>query len=74
MRDDFHHLMAAFSALDPDGNGFIDAQTMKNLMQTLGEPMSDEAINIMMSACCDDENRIYYEDYAYLLAGDGRVV
>lgn len=72
MRDDFHRILSAFHALDPEGNGYIPADTMKRLMSENGEPMSEEEINIMMAACCDDDGKICYENYAYLLAGDGR--
>lgn len=72
MRDDFHRILSALVALDPERNGYIPADTMKRAMCDHGDSMSEEEINIMMAACCDDDGKIYYEDYAYLLAGDGQ--
>lgn len=72
-RDDYHRLLRAFRAFDPDKRGWINADVLKNLMLTRGEPYSSEEVNHMLSVAVDeDTGKIYYEDYAMLLATDGR--
>eukprot|EP00951_Prasinocladus_malaysianus_P030290 scaffold284460_cov50-Prasinocladus_malaysianus.AAC.1 len=72
-RDDYHRLMRAFRAFDPEKRGWINADYLKNLMLTRGEQFTPDEVNHMLSVAVDeDTGRIYYEDYAMLLATDGR--
>eukprot|EP00873_Tetraselmis_striata_P006582 jgi/Tetstr1/426846/TSEL_017060.t1 len=72
-RDDYHRLLRAFKFFDPEKRGWIPADYLKNLMLTKGEVFSSDEVNHMLSAAVDeDTGRIYYEDYAMLLATDGR--
>ncbi|KAK9808641.1 hypothetical protein WJX72_001102 [[Myrmecia] bisecta] len=72
-RADYHLLMRAFRAFDPDKTGWIDAEVLKNLLLSKGEVFNgQEAGNMLGCAVDGDSGRIYYEDYAYVLATDGR--
>mmetsp|Transcript_39859 Transcript_39859/g.88609 ORF Transcript_39859/g.88609 Transcript_39859/m.88609 type:complete len:166 (+) Transcript_39859:163-660(+) len=73
-RDDYHTLLRAFRAFDPEGRGFIDAEVLRTLMSSRGEPMTDEEVNRMLANAADDNGRVYYEDYAQRLANDGRKI
>lgn len=59
-------------AFDPDGKGYIEGATFKNLLMTRGDAFRSEEADAMLAAAMDDESgRIYYEDFAELLANDG---
>mmetsp|Transcript_28915 Transcript_28915/g.53124 ORF Transcript_28915/g.53124 Transcript_28915/m.53124 type:complete len:166 (-) Transcript_28915:183-680(-) len=71
-RDDYHSLLRAFRAFDPEGKGYIEVDQIKLIITTKGEPMTDDEVNKMVNFAADDQGRIYYEDYAQKLTTDGR--
>ena len=72
-RDDYHRLIRAFRAFDTDQKGWINADLMKNLMLSRGDQFTADEVNHLLSVAVDeDTGKIYYEDYAMLLATDGR--
>eukprot|EP00877_Chromochloris_zofingiensis_P007978 jgi/Chrzof1/3433/Cz12g25080.t1 len=73
-RDDYHTLMRAFRACDEESKGFVDYEQFKTLLTSGADALSMEEANLMVSFAADDMGRIYYEDYAYQLATDGRTV
>ncbi|PNW72406.1 hypothetical protein CHLRE_16g676645v5 [Chlamydomonas reinhardtii] len=73
-RDDYHTLLRAFRAFDPDGRGFIDAESFKSLLTGKGEALSEDELAKMMTVAADGEGKIWYEDYAQRLANDGRTI
>lgn len=74
VRDDYHTLMRALKALDPDGRGYIEAELLRSLLTTCEDGLSPEEINNMISMSADDEGRVLYQEYALKLATDGRLV
>ena len=67
----FHHGVP--QAFDPEGKGYIEGSFLKNLLQTRGDAFRDDEADAMVAAAMDAESgRIYYEDFAELLANDGR--
>ena len=102
IRDDYHKLMRAFKALDPEKKGFISAELFSNLLSSRGEAFStaetgamlryvvnsmniwwtayvepDTVLNARCYCSCASEaatGKVYYEDYAYKLATNGRKV
>ncbi|GIL86092.1 hypothetical protein Vretimale_13887 [Volvox reticuliferus] len=74
LRDDYHTLLRAFRAFDPEGRGFIEAETLRTLLSGRGEPMTEEELNRMMVVAGDEQGRVWYEDYAQRLANDGRTI
>ncbi|GBG61803.1 hypothetical protein CBR_g23763 [Chara braunii] len=67
-------LLRAFRALDKEDNGYIEPEAFKEIMTTKGEIFSPEEMEAALSVAADkDTGVIYYEDYAALLAQDGRI-
>ncbi|OQS05675.1 hypothetical protein THRCLA_20558 [Thraustotheca clavata] len=61
-------LLAAFRVLDPEKKGYIDADTMKELLMTKGTPFREKELEGFMHVAKDmDTVKIYYEDYISLL-------
>uniref|UniRef100_A0A7R9VK45 EF-hand domain-containing protein n=1 Tax=Chlamydomonas euryale TaxID=1486919 RepID=A0A7R9VK45_9CHLO len=73
-RDDYHTLLRAFRAFDPDGKGFIMAEQLKAALGTKGEALSEDEANKMLAFAADDDGKIFYEDYAAKMAKDGRSI
>mmetsp|Transcript_21557 Transcript_21557/g.59759 ORF Transcript_21557/g.59759 Transcript_21557/m.59759 type:complete len:165 (-) Transcript_21557:605-1099(-) len=71
-RDDYHTLTRAFRALDPEGKGYVDADHIRTLMSSRGEPMTEEEVNKMLGFAVNEDGKLIYEDYAQKLATDGR--
>ncbi|DBA68249.1 hypothetical protein WJX79_008784 [Trebouxia sp. C0005] len=75
IRDDYHKLMRAFRALDPERKGYIDAELFGSLMSARGEAFSTQETGTMLSCAAEAASgKVYYEDYAYKLATNGRKV
>ena len=64
-------IVKAFQVLDVDKKGYLEAEELQRLMTTYGEKFSSEEVKEMLTAAVDVEmGRVYYEDYAELLASD----
>ena len=48
IRDDYHKLMRAFRALDPEKNGYIDAQIFGTLLSSRGEAFNSAETSTML--------------------------
>ena len=73
-RDDYHTLMRAFKALDPDSRGYINAEQLRVLLTSCDDALSQDEMNSMISTAADDQGRVMYQEYALKLATDGRAV
>mmetsp|Transcript_47809 Transcript_47809/g.116388 ORF Transcript_47809/g.116388 Transcript_47809/m.116388 type:complete len:164 (+) Transcript_47809:245-736(+) len=64
-------IVRAFQVLDVDKKGYLEAEELQRLVTTHGEKFSAEEVKEMLTAAVDAElGRIYYEDYAELLAAE----
>mmetsp|Transcript_21702 Transcript_21702/g.51481 ORF Transcript_21702/g.51481 Transcript_21702/m.51481 type:complete len:160 (-) Transcript_21702:82-561(-) len=64
-------ILAAFQALDVEKKGYIEAEQLQLLITTYGEKFSPEEVKDMMTVAVDaEQGKIFYEDYAELLAAD----
>ena len=64
-------LLQAFRVFDPEGNGYIEAHRMRDLLITKGTPFREKEIDAFMSVAKDLETgHIYYEDYVAHLTAD----
>ncbi|KAL1484241.1 hypothetical protein MTO96_032687 [Rhipicephalus appendiculatus] len=58
----------AFKVFDRDGNGFITATELRDVMTTLGEKLMDEEVDEMIRAAdMDGDGQINYEEFAALM-------
>ncbi|WIA41851.1 hypothetical protein OEZ86_009177 [Tetradesmus obliquus] len=73
-RDDYHTLLRAFKALDPDNTGYIEADTLEQLLGSCEDALSPEELNNMLSVSADDQGRVLYQEFALRLATDGRPI
>eukprot|EP00882_Tetradesmus_deserticola_P018936 GHRQ01020359.1.p1 GENE.GHRQ01020359.1~~GHRQ01020359.1.p1 ORF type:complete len:180 (-),score=47.90 GHRQ01020359.1:289-828(-) len=73
-RDDYHTLLRAFKALDPDNTGYIEADKLEQLLGSCEDALSREELNNMLSVSADDQGRVLYQEYAIRLATDGRPI
>eukprot|EP00955_Chlamydomonas_euryale_P049089 354173-Chlamydomonas_euryale.AAC.8 len=62
-RDDYHTLLRAFRAFDPDGKGFIMAEQLKAALGTKGEALSEDEANKMLAFAADDDGKIFCESW-----------
>ena len=62
--DHEQEIKEAFKVFDQDGNGFIDTAELRHMMTTLGETLTDEEVDEMMSvADIDQDGRVSYEEF-----------
>lgn len=72
-RDNEEKIMRAFRAFDPEGKGYIEGEYLKNILMTRGDSFRPKEAQEMLAAAVEESSgRIYYEDFAALLANDGR--
>jgi Ca2+-binding EF-hand superfamily protein len=73
-RDNEQTIARAFRAFDPHGHGFVEAEHMKKLLATQGDAFDETEVEAMMEAAVEpgSNGKIYYEDFAAILASDGR--
>lgn len=58
-------IMCAFQFFDKDGNGFIEAKELKEILTNLGDCMTDEQISQMIEvADVDKDGQINYKEFA----------
>lgn len=61
-------MRAAFKVFDIDGNGFIDAQELRQTMHDLGEELSERDISAMIrSADKNGDGKIDYEEFILMM-------
>ncbi|EKX49434.1 hypothetical protein GUITHDRAFT_85790 [Guillardia theta CCMP2712] len=64
-------ILMAFQALDVDKKGYLEADELERLITSYGEKFSEEEVKEMIIAAVDPEtNKVYYEDYAEMLASE----
>ncbi|XP_064622998.1 calmodulin-alpha-like [Lineus longissimus] len=58
----------AFKVFDRDGHGYITVAELKRVMTTLGEKMTEEEVNEMISeADVDGDGKVDYEEFAEMI-------
>jgi Ca2+-binding EF-hand superfamily protein len=60
-RDDYHILIRAFRAFDPEGKGYVLAEQIRAALQSKGEPLTDDELSRMVGFAADENGRIYCE-------------
>ena len=61
----------AFRVFDKDGNGYITTEELRHVMTTLGEVMSNEEVDEMISeADVDGDGQVNYEEFVKMMIGD----
>jgi len=48
---------------DKDGNGFISSAELRHLLTTLGEKLTDDEVEQLMSGHEDSQGNVHYEDF-----------
>lgn len=61
--------LEAFRVFDRDGSRVIRASELKNIMMTLGEPMSEEEVDELLKLANQDEGMIDYEEFVRSIFG-----
>ena len=75
IRDSKETIMRAFMAFDKQGLGYINAEDFKSILETTGDQFTGEELRDFMASAVDKETEnIDYEQYARLLADDGRAI
>ncbi len=75
VRDSKETIMRAFMAFDKQGLGYINAQEFQGILESTGDQFTEEELKDFMAAAADKETgNIDYEQYARLLADDGRAI
>ena len=49
IRDDYHKLLRAFRAFDPEGKNFLEAETLKGIVMGRGEAFSSQEASNMLA-------------------------
>ena len=49
IRDDYHKLLRAFRAFDPEGKNFLEAETLKGIVMGHGEAFSSQEASNMLA-------------------------
>jgi len=61
-------MRAAFKVFDKNGDGYVNANELRQVMKTLGEVMTDEEIDEMIKeADIDGDNRINYDEFSKVM-------
>ena len=62
--DSEEEILEAFRIFDKDGNGFISAAELRHVLTNLGESITEEEVDEMISeADVDGDGQINYEEY-----------
>ena len=71
VRNDEARIIRAFETLDQEKRGYLDAEFLREVMTSMGDRFSTEEVAEMISASAEPETgRVYYEDFAALMAVD----
>ena len=74
VRDDEARIIQAFEVLDKEKRGYLDAEFLREVMTGMGDRFSTEEISEMISASAEPETgKIFYEDFAALMATDEEI-
>jgi len=69
----YDSLKDAFSIFDKDDDGYIPVNEMRDILQSLGDKMTDQELDEMMAAAdSDHDGFINYEDFVTVLCGKKR--
>ncbi|RNC50264.1 hypothetical protein TcCL_ESM12699, partial [Trypanosoma cruzi] len=69
VRDGEEAIYEAFCVLDLSRRGYLEAEEMRHFLRIGGEPFTEEEVEEFITAAADPENgRIYYEEFADVLA------
>ena len=61
-------MVEAFRAFDTDGSGFISREELKNVIENLGEDMTDEDVEQMITESdVDGDGRVKYEEFVRMM-------
>ena len=70
-RDQERDMREAFKVLDIQGKGFINEAELRQIMCTLGEPLTQEEFNLLMTKCeKDSDGTIMYDTFVDMLISD----
>jgi len=70
-RDQERDMREAFKVLDIQGKGFINEAELRQIMCTLGEPLTQEEFNLLMTRCeMDNDGTIMYDNFVDMLIED----
>ena len=62
--DQMEEMRIAFKVFDTDGNGYISREEFKNVMETLGEKVTQEEVDEgIKMADVDGDGRVNYEEF-----------
>lgn len=62
--DQQKQIRQAFKVFDRDGNGYIDKKELRRALKSLGEPLSESELSMMMSdADINGDGKIDYEEF-----------
>jgi len=63
--DDEEEIKEAFKVFDKNGDGFIEASELRQVMQSLGEKLTEEEVEDMIKeADVDGDGRVNYQEFA----------
>ncbi|XP_057307527.1 uncharacterized protein LOC130645528 [Hydractinia symbiolongicarpus] len=68
--DTQEEVLAAFKEFDKDNTGFINLTELLRIMSLLGDPLSDEEMNLfMLKSDIDGDGMVNYEEFVRLMFG-----
>ena len=57
-------LRDAFKTLDADGDGFLSASELRNVLTSMGEPLTDKEVDEMLrSVDIDNDGKLNFEEF-----------
>jgi len=72
-RNPSESLHSAFSVFDKDESGYINADEIKEVMRTMGEPVDDKIIEAVLDGMDKDgDGLINYEEFAFIVTKEMR--
>ena len=69
-KEDDQQLRKAFQQYDKDGNGYITAKELREVMEGVGEQLSSKEVQKMINAAdSDGDGRIDYTEFVKMMKG-----